>query len=273
MTLFLKRFLFTLSLVGLFGVFIGATSSAFAQTKAETEAFRKQMKELGIPEKPANYVTDQAKVLSASEFDALNAKLKAYQDSTTTQIFVLTLTTIGDFEISDLGVKIQEQWKAGTADKDNGLLIIVAINERKVRFETGYGLEGALTDALSINIISNVMAPQLKKQAYFAAIDEGTGAVIAVLAGEYKADPAKVDSKKSGKGFPRWLIIAGVILLLFLGGRGGGRGRGYNYGGRGMRSLPPVLFGGGFGGGGGGFGGFGGGGGGSSGGGGATGGW
>lgn len=275
---FLGYVRYSLLTLVLLGAFLAVSPALYAQTKSETEAFLKEMEKLGIPAKPTNYITDAANVLNASEISALNAKLKAYEDSTTTQIFVLTIPTTGDREISDLGTRIQEQWKAGTAGKDNGLLMILAINDRKVRFETGYGLEGALTDAMSINIISNVMAPQLKKQAYGAAIEDGTGAVIAVLAGEYKADPAK-STGKSGKGFPRWLIIVGVILLIFLGGRGGGRGRGYSYGGRGLRSMPPVFFGGGgfggggFGGGGGGFGGFGDGGGGSSGGGGATGGW
>jgi len=163
----------------------------------------------------------------------------------------------------------------------------VAQQEHLARIQTGYGLEGAVPDALAKRIISNTLVPAFKQNQYYTGLDQGTDQLIALAKGEYKADPADVQRQqgsrdRSGSGAGFWIIIGVLILVFLLRSRGGGGGRGGRGGGG---FMAPIIFGdfsggrgvfggggGGFGGGGGG-GGFGGFGGGSSGGGGASGSW
>ena len=236
---------------------------------------------------PPRLVNDFAHVMQPQEADALEQKLVAYDDSTSSQIAVVTVPTIGDNDLFDYAQKLYQAWGIGRKGKDNGVLILVAVKEHQVRIHTGYGLEGAIPDALTKRIGDNTFAPAFKQGQYYAGLDRGTDQLIALARGEYKADPADAqrrgrrsrDSSGSGAGF--WIIIGVLVLVFLLRSRGGG-GRG-GRGGFGGGFMPPIIFGdfsggrgvfggggGGFGGGGGGFGGFGGG---SSGGGGSSSSW
>ena len=239
-----------------------------------------------IPPRPSpqRLVNDLAHVMQPQEADALEQKLVAYDDSTSSQIAVVTVPTIGDNDLFDYAQKLYQAWGIGRKGKDNGLLILVAVKEHQVRIHTGYGLEGAVPDALAKRIGDNTFAPAFKQNQYYAGLDRGTDQLIALAKGEYKADPADAqrrgrrsrDGSGSGVGF--WVIIGILVLVFLLRSRGGG-GRG-GRGGFGGGFMPPIIFGdfsggrgvfgGGGGGGGGGFGGFGGG---SSGGGGASSSW
>ncbi|HET8710310.1 MAG TPA: TPM domain-containing protein, partial [Spongiibacteraceae bacterium] len=157
-------------------------------------------------------------------------------------------------------------WGIGEKGKNNGVLLIVAQAERKVRIEVGYGLEGTLTDALSANIINTVIVPQFRTGQFATGVEQGAQAIMQVLRGEYQPRAARNDQRGHVGGMVFWLLLFGVAVI-FLRGIGGG-GFGGGYGGRGMY-YPGGFGGGGFGGGGGGFSG----GGGSFGGGGASGGW
>ena len=236
---------------------------------------------------PQRLVNDLAHVMQPQEADALEQKLVAYDDSTSSQIAVVTVPTIGDNDLFDYAQKLYQAWGIGRKGKDNGVLILVAVKEHKVRIHTGYGLEGAIPDALAKRIGDQTFAPAFKQGQYYAGLDRGTDQLFALAKGEYKADPADArprgrrsrDSTGSGAFF--WIIIGVLVLVFLLRSRGGG-GRG-GRGGLGGGFMPPIIFGdfsggrgvfggggGGFGGGGGGFGGFGGG---SSGGGGASSSW
>ena len=245
----------------------------------------------GLPPRPnpPRLVNDLAGLMQPGEAQALEQKLVAYNDSTSSQIAVVTVPTLNGNEIADYAQQLYEAWGIGRKGKNNGILILVAQQERAARIQTGYGLEGAVPDALAKRIISNTLVPAFRQNQYYAGLNRATDQLIALAKGEYQADPADARPRRtrdgSGSGFPFWLIIGAMVLIfVLLRNRGGGGGRG-NRGGGGF--FPPFLLGtllgsgggGGFGGGGGGFGGGGGGGGfggfggGSSGGGGASGDW
>ena len=235
--------------------------------------------------RPARLVNDLAGIMQPSEVDALEQKLVAYDDSTSSQIAVVTVPTLGGSDIADYAQKLYETWGIGRKGQNNGVLILVAVQERQARIQPGYGLEGAIPDALAKRIISNTIVPAFQQKQYYAGIDRAADQLIALAKGEYKADPADAAQRRrgsrdrSGSGPGLWIIIGALVIIFLLRSRGGG-GRG----GRGGGFVPPIIFGdfsggrGVFGGGGGGFGGGGGGGfggfgGGSSGGGGASGSW
>ncbi len=230
---------------------------------------------------PARLVNDLAGILQPQEVEALERKLVAYDDSTSSQIAVVTVPTLGGSDIADYAQKLYETWGIGRKGKNNGVLVLVALQERQARIQPGYGLEGAIPDALAKRIISNTIVPAFQQKQYYAGIDRATDQLIALAKGEYKADPDQAQRRRgsrdrSGSGPGFWIIIGILILVFLLRSRGGG-GRG----GRGGGFVPPIIFGdfsggrgvfgsgggGGFGGGGCGFGG------GSSGGGGASGSW
>ena len=231
---------------------------------------------------PPRLVNDLAGLLQPAEAEALERKLVTYDDSTSSQIAVVTVPTLDGNDIADYAQKLYENWGIGRKGKNNGILILVAQQEHRARIQTGYGLEGAVPDAIAKRIISNTLVPAFKQNQYYAGLDRATDQLIALAKGEYQADPADARPQgqggNPGSGIPFWLIIAVLVLVFFMMRSRGGGGRG----GRGGGFIAPIIFGGGFGGGGfggggggfgGGGGGFGGFGGGSSGGGGASGSW
>jgi uncharacterized protein len=212
-------------------------------------------------------VVDRAGLLSERDEAEVDAALARFEQATTHQLVVVTLPSLQGVPIEEFGYQLGRHWGIGQAGKDNGALLIVAPEEREVRIEVGYGLEGDLTDALSRTIIETGILPHLRQGDFAAGIKAGVAAIVAALGGAY--DPTLPPVQVSGRDdapFPLPLALALVILLTLLlirvlgprrhgpgtpgyrgrqvflpggGGRGGGFGRG----------------GGGFSGGGGGFGG------------------
>lgn len=215
------------------------------------------------PPNPPRLVNDLAGILLADEADRLESKLVAYNDSTSTQIAIVTIKSTGDYDIAEVAIKILRTWGIGSKSKNNGVLILVAVDDHKVRIETGSGMEGVLPDALTNHIIEEAIAPNFKEQHYYQGLNEATDKIIAAAAGEYKGSPS---SQTDERTVPFWLVIIIVLIILAL-LRGGGRGgRGGGFSRRGW--IGPIggfgagwggSSGGGWGGGGGGFGGFGGG--------------
>jgi uncharacterized protein len=126
-------------------------------------------------------VTDNADVLSEATRHSLTALLKAHEDSTGDQIAVLTIPTLDGEGIEEYALRVFEAWKLGQKGKDNGILLVVAPNDRRMRIEVGYGLEGTLTDSLAGSIIRNVMTPRFKEGDYNSGIDAGVKAILALL--------------------------------------------------------------------------------------------
>lgn len=224
--------------------------------------------------KPPRLVNDFANVLMPGQADALEQKLDAYNDSTSTQVAVVIVPTVGDYDMVDYAVKLGRTWGVGGSKFSNGVVVLVAVNDHKVFIATGYGMEGPLPDATCNEIIDNDIVPAFKTGDYYGGLSKGTDDIIAAAAGEYQGSPSG-DSGGKGGGFVAVLFLAMLVLFILSRiNRGGGtmlsRGGGALW-------AAPFFLGGGWGGGGGfgggGGGGFGGFGGGSFGGGGAGGSW
>jgi len=240
-----------------------------------------------LPAKPDKLVNDYTGTLSASQIQQLEDKLVAFDDTTSTQIAIAIVKSVGDYDINDYTLQLGRKWGVGGNKKNNGVMIVVALGDRKISIQTGYGIEGALPDVYTNRIIENDIKPAFKAGDYFAGLDAGTNSIIKLVKGEYKADAPKRGKKENGSAIP-FLVIIIVIIIIIIKKGGGGRGGNQVIGGRGVANALfwSMLFsgggrgsGGGFGGGGfgggssGGGGGFGGFGGGSFGGGGSSGSW
>lgn len=232
-----------------------------------------------FPEKPNRLVNDYTETLSIDQIEQLERKLVAFDDSTSTQIAVVLINTLEGYDVADYGVRLAESWGIGGAKNNNGVLVLVSIGDRKVTIQTGYGIEGALPDAIAKRIIENEIKPNFRVDDYYTGLDQATSAIIAYTKGEYKNDRSRAKREEGGLGIGFIIIMIIIIIIAIkkggggsevIGGRGSASpfwwlltghqlGRGHNSGGFG-----------GFSGGGGGFGGFGGG---SFGGGGASGSW
>ena len=238
--------------------------------------------------KPEHYVEDYANAINASHERSLNGILQELEQKTGAQYIVLTVLTTGGLPIEQFALEHAEKWKLGQKGKDNGMLFVLAKNDRKWRFEVGYGLEGFVTDQYCGRVGRNVLVPYLKKGNYSEGIYNANVTIVqkiavesgVALTGMPKVAPVPAERRNIRKGLPCCSLLPLLIFffLIFGGGRGG-RGMG-------MWFLLPFMFGGfgghggygrsgSFGGGsfGGSFGGFGGGMGGGFGGGGASGGW
>jgi uncharacterized protein len=143
-------------------------------------------------------ITDNAQLLSPAVSESLSESLKAHEDRTGNQIAVLTIPTIDEESIEDYAAEVFESWKLGQKGVDNGILIVVVPDDRRMRIEVGYGLEGILTDGMAGQIIRTVMTPKFKDGNYDAGIADGARAVIQVLEGGELPETA-VDSGSTPK--------------------------------------------------------------------------
>jgi len=254
-------------------VAIALLSSVFATAQVEKI----------IPSRPVppRLVNDFTHTLTPEQVQALEQKLVAYDDSTSNQVALVLMNTTGDYSVEEVALGIIRSWGVGGKEHNNGIVLLVAKDDHKIRIEVGYGLEGAIPDVTAKSIIDKDLTPNFRNGDFYRGLDDATDDIIKAAAGEYKA-PAGYNKK--AKGFPFGAIIFVIIILVIIFSRRGGRGGGMvsrrGYGGFGTGWLLGSMLGGGGGGwsgggggwsgGGGGFGGFGGGGGG---GGGASGGW
>jgi uncharacterized protein len=240
-----------------------------------------------LPERSSTLVTDYTNTLSADEKQQLENKLVAFNDSTSTQIAVVLMRSTGNYDIAEYAVKLGRAWGVGQKGKNNGVVLLAALDDRKVTIQTGYGAEGSVTDAVTQQIIQRDIKPNFKQENYYAGLDAATDHIIQYIKGEYKADPNDAPKarkkRKSGGSSAAVIVIVIVVFLIIFRNRGGGGG-GQVIGRRGSASpfwwfLAGNMLGGsgrssgGWGGGSGGGGGFGGFGGGSFGGGGSSGSW
>lgn len=158
-------------------------------------------------------VVDQAQLLDQSQNASLSAKLAAHEAQTSNQIVVATIPDLDGYAIADYANRLGREWQIGTAENDNGVLLVVAPNERKVRIEVGYGLEGALTDALSSIIIQREILPAFRSNDYPGGISNGVKAIIQAIAGEYTA-PTGPSANTGQNELPD--ALANFIPLIFI---------------------------------------------------------
>jgi len=224
-----------------------------------------------IPAKPAARVNDYARALDDAGKAAIEGRLAEFESQTSNQVVVALVPSLDGQPIEDLAVRVVETWGLGQKDKNNGVLLLIAIQDRRARIEVGYGLEDRLTDALSRRILEDRLFPAFRAGNYAAGVLATCDGIIQATRGAYVAAPRK---RKTAPLLSVLVPLTILIVFILIGLQGGsgmtGRGRRRYY-----RSGPVFWGGGGGFGGGGGGGGFGGfsGGGGMSGGGGASGSW
>src|SRR3989344_9429812 len=143
------------------------------------------------PGLPSGYVNDFANVLSDQAKQALESDLANLEKTTSNQIAVAIVPSMGGDYIENYAVKLFEEWGIGKRDRDNGILLLLSIEERKMRIEVGYGLEGALPDSIAQSILDNKMTPRLKAGDYDGAVTAGAQAIEQATKGEYTAPPAR----------------------------------------------------------------------------------
>src|SRR6202167_1471280 len=198
-------------------------------------------------------VVDQAGVMTAESRSAVEGKLKDLEDKSGIQLVVATVKSLQDGDVDTYANELFRFWKLGQAQKNNGVLLLVAPNEHKVRIEVGYGLEGTLTDALSSVIIASAIVPRFKANDYSGGIERGVDGIINVLSTDAAQWHAKVNVRSENKSsdfnklFP--LLFAALLLAVMWylihhadGPGSGGRGRR-------RRGPLPIILGSGWGGG------------------------
>lgn len=212
---------------------------------------------LGLAALAANFppltgrIVDQANVIPAETRAALEPKLADLEAKSGIQLVVATVTSLGGQEIEPYANELFRAWKLGEKAKDNGVLLLVAPNERRVRIEVGYGLEGTLTDALSKVIITNAITPRFKAGDFGGGISRGVDDIVTVLttdSSEWQQRPSlRLDSPDAPQ-IPAWVFVVGLIAVVVLasvspgfrwfllgilmnsGGRSGGGGGGWSSG-------------------------------------------
>lgn len=192
------------------------------------------------------FVVDAADILPPEVEAQLTQKLDAVQRDTKRQLIVATVPSLQDYPIEEYGYRLGRAWGVGLKDVNNGAILLVAPNERKVRVEVGYGLEPILTDALSSVIINQAILPRFKAGDMPGGVVAGADALEAQLRASPEEAQARLDAaikqfdatragpRRSGGGFPLGLVFWGMIalfVLLSLGRRGGARGQRYRGGG------------------------------------------
>ncbi len=177
-----------------------------------------------FPAKSNTLVTDYTNTLSPADKQRLENKLVAFDDSSSTQIAVVILKSVGDYDINQYGQQLGRKWGIGQKGTNNGIIVLVAIDDHKMTIQVGYGLEGALPDVIALQIQRTDMDPRFKTGDYYGGLDAGTDDIIKYTKGEYKADPNKMTDQSDGDGFPVGLVIfiVVIILIIIFRNRGGG---------------------------------------------------
>ncbi len=161
------------------------------------------------------HVVDAANLLKPEARAAIEAKLKAHEDKTTDQLVVVTVSSLEGTTIEDYGYRLGRHWQLGQRGKNNGAILLVAPNDRKVRIEVGYGLEGALTDALSKVIITTAIAPQFQKGDFSGGIDAGVDAMLSILTGDAEEWQRQATIREDEETAVA-MVVSFLLFLFFL---------------------------------------------------------
>lgn len=181
--------------------------------------------EKDIPKRPSppHLVNDLTNTLTGPQAQALENKLTAYDDSTSNQVAIVIVSSLKGYSLSEYSLAIGREWGIGGKEFNNGVLILVVKDERKVRIEIGYGLEGTFSDITAKDIINTSITPNFKAGNYYRGLDNAIDDIIKATVGEYKAPANYGRKKKKGIGFSS---IIGLLLLFVVIGVFGGGGRG-----------------------------------------------
>lgn len=172
------------------------------------------------PPLPSAYFNDYAKLVSAQDAERLDAKLRRFAEETSTQVVVAVFPSLPSPSLEDFTVRTAQSWRVGRKDWDNGAVLFVFVADRKMRIETGYGLEGALPDQLAARILDQQVRPRFRDGDWAGGLEAGIDGIIAATRGEYKAPP-----RREAAGVPLVaivIILVFVVLLLWLASQGAG---------------------------------------------------
>lgn len=200
-------------------------------------------------------VNDYAGVMSQDQVRTLESQLAQFEQETGHQIAVLTIPTLDGEDIEGFSIRVAENWKIGKKGFDNGVILLVAVKDRKLRLEVGYGLEGVLPDAIADRIIRDYIVPRFRAQDYAGGVIAGIDAVQKVIKQEPLPESARNPNQAPRSGFNSLAMFAiAFVIFALMAFSSGRRSRNQMWSGRGRR-YPPIFwggggFGGGFGGGG-----------------------
>ena len=175
------------------------------------------------PADPPKLVNDFASLLTPQEQQSLERKLVAFDDSTRTQIAIVIVNALNGYDVADYSFELAESWGIGQAGEHNGILILIAPNERRMFIATGYGVEGFIPDAIAKRIVEGTLKPNFRNEEYFVGLDQATNLLMGLLSGQFSAQQLE----EKAPGFPFLLILLIFIVVMFLLARFGNRSRGY----------------------------------------------
>lgn len=165
-----------------------------------------------FPEQTGRHVVDEANILSASVERELVSVLENHETETSNQVVVATVRSLDGKDIAEYGVELGRHWEIGQESNDNGILLLVAPKERKVRIEVGYGLEGALPDAIAANIVHRVILPRFREGSYKSGIREGVSAILDAIKGEYEP---QTTVRKRSRGHFGYFVLLPLFIIFF----------------------------------------------------------
>jgi len=185
--------------------------------------------QFSIPEIPKDknqrIVYDEIKLLTDYQKSALTTKLKTYADSTSTQIVLAIISSSNGEDLSLLGAQWGNKWGIGQANEDNGILILLARNDRRIDINTGYGIEYRMTDLMTERIINREILPHFKDGNYYLGLDAGVDGIFKALNGEFKEERTFIDIPW---GTILFLLYILILIIISFTARGGGSGGGYS---------------------------------------------
>lgn len=174
------------------------------------------------PGQPSGFINDYTGTFSAEQKQALENKIAQFNKDTSNEIAVVLIPSLKEDTIENFAVKLFEDWQIGKKGKDNGVLVLVAKDDRQMRIEVGYGLEGALTDAQSNWIINQVMQPAFRADDFYGGLDKAVDQIMAATKGEYVPSDSQSSGPKKSSFDPEfifYIVIFGFMWLASILGR------------------------------------------------------
>ena len=183
-------------------------------------------------------VNDYADMISPETEKALEEKLKAFEESDSTQVVILTVDSLEGDSLEDFSIRVAEKWKIGQAKKDNGVIFTVVKTYKLMRIEVGRGLEGVLTDLLAGRILDNIVKPKFRAGDFDGGFTDGTGAIIEACRGEFKGDGSTASAESGGTSETLIYIICFILYFVIIVTAGISK---LLSGGIGAVSLPAII--------------------------------
>ncbi len=162
-----------------------------------------------FPARSSTIVTDYTNTLSSEEKQALENILVDFNDSTSSQVAIVMMSSVGNYDISDYAVQLYNKWGIGQREENNGILILVVKDDRKVFITTGYGMEGVLPDALCKRIVNNDILPNFKTGNYYEGLFDAVNSIMSIVKGEFTAE----EYMKGRKEKTPWFVLLMAVVI------------------------------------------------------------